>query len=87
MTLTAKKGSDYFKCVICSWVFFFLSQVFLHATDGAALFYMNMKDDKNLQVLHKYLLHRSYSMPFKESAWVIDKDAIFMYVRIMRIIQ
>lgn len=46
--------------------------------DGAALFYTSTKEDKNLHILHKYLLHRSYDLPFKEVAWVIDRDSIFM---------
>lgn len=47
-------------------------------SDGAALFYVSSKEEKNLSVLHKYLVHRAYSMPFKEAAWVVDKDAVFM---------
>jgi hypothetical protein len=46
--------------------------------DGAALFYVSSKEDKNVAVLHKYLVHRAYGMPFKEAAWVVDKDAVFM---------
>ena len=46
--------------------------------DGAALFYTSTKEDKNIQILHKYLLHRAYDLPFKEVAWVIDRDSIFM---------
>ena len=48
--------------------------------DGAALFYASTKEDKNVSLLHKYLLHRAYNLPFKESAWVVDKDAVFMWV-------
>ena len=47
-------------------------------TDGAALFYVSSKEEKNVAVLHKYLVHRAYGMPFKEAAWVVDKDAVFM---------
>ena len=46
--------------------------------DGAALFYASTKEDKNVSLLHKYLLHRAYGLPFKEPACVVDKDAIFM---------
>lgn len=42
------------------------------------MFYVSSKEDKNLSVLHKYLVHRAYGMPFKEAAWVVDKDAVFM---------
>ena len=46
--------------------------------DGAALFYASTKDDKNVSLLHKYLVHRAYGLPFKEAACVVDKDSIFM---------
>jgi dynein light intermediate chain 1 len=45
---------------------------------GAALFYASTKEDKNVSLLHKYLLHRAYGLPFKEPACVVDKDAIFI---------
>ena len=45
---------------------------------GAALFYASTKEDKNVSLLHKYLLHRAYGLPFKEPACVVDKDSIFM---------
>jgi dynein light intermediate chain 1 len=47
-------------------------------SDGAALFYASTKEDKNVSLLHKYLLHRAYGLPFKEPACVVDKDAIFI---------
>lgn len=46
--------------------------------DGAALFYVSSKEDKNVALLNKYLVHRSYSLPFKTSASVVDKDSVFM---------
>jgi dynein light intermediate chain 1 len=45
---------------------------------GAALFYASTKEDKNTALLHKYLLHRAYGLPFKEAACVVDKDSIFI---------
>ena len=45
---------------------------------GAALFYMSAKEDKNCDVLYKYLLHRIYGFSFKTPALVVEKDAIFM---------
>lgn len=45
---------------------------------GAALFYASTKDDKNVSLLHKYLVHRAYGLPFKEAACVVDKDSIFI---------
>ena len=32
---------------------------------GAALFYTSVKEDKNCDVLYKYLVHRIYNFPFK----------------------
>ena len=55
-----------------------VSPLTLIPSDGAALFYVSTKEDRNMPILHKYLVHRAYGMPFKEVAWVVDKDAIFM---------
>jgi dynein light intermediate chain 1 len=32
---------------------------------GAALFYTSVKEDKNCDVLYKYLVHRSYGFAFR----------------------
>ena len=45
---------------------------------GAALFYTSVKEDKNCDVLYKYLVHRIYNFPFKTPALVVEKDAVFM---------
>ena len=45
---------------------------------GAALFYASVKEDKNCDVLYKYLVHRIYGFPFKTPALVVEKDAVFM---------
>ena len=58
--------------------FLLLSLTQISILDGAALFYVSSKEEKNVAVLHKYLVHRAYGMPFKEAAWVVDKDAVFM---------
>lgn len=45
---------------------------------GASLVYVSAKINKNCDVLHKYLAHRIYDLPFKMSASVVEKDAIFV---------
>lgn len=46
--------------------------------DGAALFYTSVKEEKNCDLLHKYLLHRIYGFPFTMPAYVVEKDSVFM---------
>lgn len=45
---------------------------------GAALFYTSAKEDKNCDLLYKYLTHRIYSLPFRTPALVVEKDAVFI---------
>lgn len=45
---------------------------------GASLFYVSAKVNKNCDLLHKYLAHRIYDLPFKAQASVVEKDAIFV---------
>ncbi|KAK3610371.1 hypothetical protein CHS0354_008647 [Potamilus streckersoni] len=45
---------------------------------GAALCYTSVKEEKNCDLLHKYLLHRVYGFPFTKSAHVVDKDSVFI---------
>lgn len=45
---------------------------------GASLFYVSAKVNKNCDLLYKYLAHRIYDLPFKTSASVVDRDAIFV---------
>ncbi|KAJ8288232.1 hypothetical protein COCON_G00008910 [Conger conger] len=45
---------------------------------GAALLYTSMKENKNLDVLYKYLVHRLYGFPFSLPAQVVEKDAVFI---------
>lgn len=45
---------------------------------GAALFYASVKEDKNCDLLYKYLVHRIYRFPFKTPALVVEKDAVFI---------
>lgn len=45
---------------------------------GASLFYVSAKINKNCDLLHKYLAHRIYDLPFKAQASVVERDAIFV---------
>lgn len=47
-------------------------------THGAALFYTSVKEDKNCDLLYKYLTHRIYGLPFRTPALVVEKDAVLM---------
>ena len=48
--------------------------------DGAGLVYCSVKEDKNCDLLHKYLLHLLYTFPFTHAAHVVEKELLFMYV-------
>jgi len=60
--------------------FDFIQQSVRHfcAQFGASLFYSSVKEDKNCDLLYKYLVHRIYGFPFKTPALVVEKDAVFM---------
>uniref|UniRef100_A0A674CAN9 Dynein light intermediate chain n=1 Tax=Salmo trutta TaxID=8032 RepID=A0A674CAN9_SALTR len=45
---------------------------------GAALLYTSMKENKNIDLLYKYLVHRLYGFPFDLPAQVVDKDSVFI---------
>ncbi|XP_045193995.2 cytoplasmic dynein 1 light intermediate chain 2-like [Mercenaria mercenaria] len=45
---------------------------------GAALFYTSVKEEKNCDLLHQYLLHRIYGFPFTMPAYVVEKDSVFI---------
>ncbi|KAL7053437.1 hypothetical protein AAHC03_013369 [Spirometra sp. Aus1] len=45
---------------------------------GAALFYVSTKEDRNCDLLNRYLQHRVYGFPFTQSAYVVEKDCIFV---------
>ncbi|XP_054722099.1 cytoplasmic dynein 1 light intermediate chain 2-like [Uloborus diversus] len=45
---------------------------------GASLFYVSVKEDKNCDLLLKYLMNRVYSFPFRTPALVVEKDAVFI---------
>merc|ERR1711976_93895 len=60
--------------------FDFIQQSVRHfcAQFGASLFYSSVKEDKNCDLLYKYLVHRIYGFPFKTPALVVEKDAVFI---------
>ncbi|XP_015126823.1 cytoplasmic dynein 1 light intermediate chain 1 isoform X1 [Diachasma alloeum] len=45
---------------------------------GAGLFYTSAKEDKNCDLLYKYLTHRIYCLPFRTPALVVEKDAVLI---------
>lgn len=45
---------------------------------GAALFYVSAKVNKNCDLLHKYIAHKMYDLPFRAPASVVERDAIFV---------
>ncbi|TNN20037.1 Cytoplasmic dynein 1 light intermediate chain 2 [Schistosoma japonicum] len=45
---------------------------------GAALFYVSVKEDKNCDLLNRYIQHRIYGLPFNHCAYVIEGDCIFV---------
>ncbi|GFQ87123.1 cytoplasmic dynein 1 light intermediate chain 1 [Trichonephila clavata] len=47
-------------------------------TYGAALLYLSLKEDRNCDILLKYLLHKIYSFPFRIPAMFLERDSIFV---------
>ncbi|KAM4614395.1 cytoplasmic dynein 1 light intermediate chain 2 [Discoglossus pictus] len=45
---------------------------------GAALIYTSVKEEKNLDLLHKYIVHKTYDFHFNSPALVVEKDAVFI---------
>jgi dynein light intermediate chain 1 len=45
---------------------------------GAALFYTSAKDDRNTQLLYKYLAHRVYNLSFTTPAYIVERDSVFI---------
>ncbi|KAL9695364.1 hypothetical protein quinque_014649 [Culex quinquefasciatus] len=45
---------------------------------GASLFYTSVKEDKNCDLLYKYLTHRIYGLPFRTPALIVEKDAVLI---------
>ena len=56
-----------------------ISVIFLlFRSGGGSLIYTSTKENFNTSLLYKYLLHRLYNFPLRDSAQVVEKDAIFM---------
>lgn len=45
---------------------------------GAALLYTSSKEERNTQLLRKYIAHRIFSLPFTTPAYIVEKDSIFV---------
>jgi len=45
---------------------------------GASLFYVSVKDNKNCDLLYKYLTHRIFNFSFNTPALVVERDALFI---------
>ncbi|XP_015930089.2 cytoplasmic dynein 1 light intermediate chain 2-like [Parasteatoda tepidariorum] len=45
---------------------------------GASLFYVSVKEDRNCDILLKYILHKVYGFPFRIPAMFLDRDSIFV---------
>eukprot|EP00824_Muranothrix_gubernata_P003244 TRINITY_DN13968_c0_g1_i1.p1 TRINITY_DN13968_c0_g1~~TRINITY_DN13968_c0_g1_i1.p1 ORF type:complete len:490 (+),score=111.73 TRINITY_DN13968_c0_g1_i1:31-1500(+) len=45
---------------------------------GATLVYTSVKDGKNIDTLHNYILHRLYNYGFTQKAQVLEKDSVLV---------
>ncbi|XP_027728055.1 cytoplasmic dynein 1 light intermediate chain 1 [Vombatus ursinus] len=45
---------------------------------GAALIYTSVKENKNIDLVYKYIVQKLYGFPFKIPAVVVEKDAVFI---------
>ncbi|XP_072236847.1 cytoplasmic dynein 1 light intermediate chain 2 isoform X1 [Leuresthes tenuis] len=45
---------------------------------GAGLIYTSVKEEKNLDPLYKYIVHKMYDFKFVTPALVVEKDAVFI---------
>ncbi|KAJ8249409.1 hypothetical protein GJAV_G00234490 [Gymnothorax javanicus] len=45
---------------------------------GAGLIYTSVKEEKNLDLLYRYILHKMYGFPLTSPALVVEKDAVFI---------
>ncbi|XP_030639020.1 cytoplasmic dynein 1 light intermediate chain 1-like [Chanos chanos] len=45
---------------------------------GAALLYTSVKENKNVDILYKYLVHKLYGFPLDLPAQVVEKDSVFI---------
>uniref|UniRef100_A0A8B9TGF2 Dynein light intermediate chain n=1 Tax=Anas platyrhynchos TaxID=8839 RepID=A0A8B9TGF2_ANAPL len=47
-------------------------------TNGAALIYTSVKENKNIDLVYKYIVQKLYGFPFNVPAVVVEKDAVFI---------
>ena len=40
--------------------------------------YTSTKENKNIRILHDYLVHKAYGLKFNISASVLEREAVFM---------
>ncbi|MEE6520286.1 hypothetical protein FKM82_018129 [Ascaphus truei] len=45
---------------------------------GAALIYTSIKENKNIDIVYKYIVQQLYGFPFNMAAVVVEKDAVFI---------
>ncbi|NP_001090295.1 cytoplasmic dynein 1 light intermediate chain 2 [Xenopus laevis] len=45
---------------------------------GSALIYTSVKEEKNLDLLYKYIVHKTYNFHFNRAAMVVEKDSVFI---------
>ncbi|XP_008308164.1 cytoplasmic dynein 1 light intermediate chain 2 isoform X2 [Cynoglossus semilaevis] len=45
---------------------------------GAGLIYTSVKEEKNMDLLYKYIVHKIYDFQFTAPAIVVEKDAVFI---------
>uniref|UniRef100_A0A673TAR7 Dynein light intermediate chain n=1 Tax=Suricata suricatta TaxID=37032 RepID=A0A673TAR7_SURSU len=45
---------------------------------GAALIYTSVKENKNIDLVYKYIVQKLYGFPYKIPAVVVEKDAVFI---------
>ncbi|KAK3085233.1 hypothetical protein FSP39_000334 [Pinctada imbricata] len=45
---------------------------------GAALVYSSVKEEKNCDLLYRYLVHRIFGFPFSSQAYVVERDLVFV---------
>ncbi|KAI1889898.1 hypothetical protein AGOR_G00167650 [Albula goreensis] len=45
---------------------------------GAALIYTSVKEEKNIDLLYKYIVHKMYDFQLTTPALVVEKDAVFI---------
>ena len=55
-----------------------VSSLIPHLPDGAGLIYTSVKEEKNMDLLYKYVVHKLYDFQFTTPALVVEKDAVFM---------